>query len=78
MDAISIYIDVQICMVSYILQLISLSTCFLNINAIYIKYIYIYIYIYIKDASENFWKMTLSTLPLPKTLSLRATLFLSL
>jgi hypothetical protein len=46
MDVISIYIDVQICMFSYILQLICLSTFFLNINAIYIK-----IYIYIIDAS---------------------------
>jgi hypothetical protein len=36
MDAISIYIDVQICMFSYIEQLICLSTCFLNLNAIYI------------------------------------------
>jgi hypothetical protein len=41
MDAIYIYIDVQICMFSYILQLICLSIYFLNINAIYIKnYIY--------------------------------------
>jgi hypothetical protein len=44
MDAISIYIDVQICMFSYILQLICLSTYFFEYKCnIYKKYIYIYI-----------------------------------
>jgi hypothetical protein len=46
MDAISIYIDVQICMFSYILQLICLSACFF-------EYKQIYIYTYITDASET-------------------------
>jgi hypothetical protein len=49
MDVISIYIDVQICMFSYILQLICLSTYFFEYKRnIYIN---IYIYIYIIDAS---------------------------
>jgi hypothetical protein len=63
MDAISIYIDVQICMFSYILQLNYLSTCFFEYKC--------NIYIYLIDTSEDFWKMTL---PLPKMLLLRATL----
>jgi hypothetical protein len=42
MDVISIYIDVQICMFSYILQLICLSTYFFEYKRnIYKKYIYI-------------------------------------
>jgi hypothetical protein len=45
MDAISIYIDVQICMFSYIMQLICLSTCFFEYKC--------NIYIYITDASET-------------------------
>jgi hypothetical protein len=55
MDAISIYIDVQICMFSYILQLICLSTYFFEYKCNIYKniYIYIYIYIYIIDASRT-------------------------
>jgi hypothetical protein len=47
MDVISIYIDVQICMFSYILQLICLSTYFFE----YKRNIYKKNYIYIIDAS---------------------------
>jgi hypothetical protein len=45
MDSISIYIDVQICMFSYILQLICLSTCFFEYKC------NIYKKLYITDAS---------------------------
>jgi hypothetical protein len=47
MDVISIYIDVQICMFSYILQLICLSTYFFE----YKCNIYKKLYVYITDAS---------------------------
>jgi hypothetical protein len=53
MDVISIYIDVQICMFSYILQLICLSTYFFEYKCNIYKKIYIYIYIYITDASRT-------------------------
>jgi hypothetical protein len=49
MDVICIYIDVQICMFSYILQLICLSTYFFE----YKCNIYKKLYVYITDASRT-------------------------
>jgi hypothetical protein len=61
MDAISIYIDVQICMFSYILQLICLSTYFFEYKCNIYKKLYIYIYIYIQYISKYFLQLKLLT-----------------